>query len=144
MPDIHCPDYLCTLAPMPTVAPDVWRCRKHGPFKVNTGSMNSVAEEVAERDRILEIHEERQPDTLEWLRAEMEDLFIRRARYDKMASVNANDAREVLQRKGYRTGPWMGALFRTENWERTGQTVASTAAGSHARILWCYQLKGYF
>lgn len=90
--------------------------------------------EMAEKERILDLHEDRHPDTLDWLRREMRDRYFRTG-----VPVNANDAREVLAANGIDTGPWMGALFRTKEWENTGETAKSTAPGSHARILWCYR-----
>lgn len=91
--------------------------------------------EVEAKQRALDAHEDRKGSTLDALRAEMARICITEGRY-----VDANDARQVLESWGEETGPWMGALFRTKGWRNTGEVVKSTAVGSHARILWRYDL----
>jgi len=89
--------------------------------------------EVQKKERILNAHEDNHQEILALLRAEMAELSRREER-----AVDANDARSVLDSWGIDTGPWMGALFRSSEWENTGEITKSTAAGSHARILWRY------
>ena len=91
--------------------------------------------EVTAKHRALDAHEDRKGSTLDALRAEMTRICITEGRY-----VDANDARQILELWGEETGPWMGALFRTKGWRNTGEVVKSTAVGSHARILWRYDL----
>ncbi len=95
--------------------------------------IDAFSDEEAERDRILAAHNANHGPMLVRLRSAMRDLSFREWR-----PVNANDARTVLDLWGIPTGPWMGALFRSKNWTNTGETVKSTAMGSHARILWTY------
>jgi hypothetical protein len=136
---------------MPTVSPDFVVCRRHGAYRIDppltrkeTSEAEQLAIEQGIKERILDLHEEQKQHPLEWLRQEMRQLYLDRVTHDgwNSAQVNANDARFVLETAGLTTGPWMGALFRAGDWERTGQTVPSTAEGSHARILWCYRLRG--
>lgn len=95
--------------------------------------------EIEEKERILEMHSQNHASVLAWLRVCMVGVYLRRVDSGGPAYVTANDARKVMATHNIPTGPWMGALFRTKDWVATGDTVKSTAEGSHARILWCYR-----
>lgn len=100
---------------------------------MNTDGLPLFDMEEQKKEAVLADLQQRYGSVLEALRAAM------RSRYAMTGEpVHANHAREVLDRWGIDTGPWMGALFRSREWEATGGFVKSTAAGSHARILWTY------
>lgn len=59
------------------------------------------------------------------------------------AFVTADDARRVydqLENRPRKTS-FLGAVFKSEEWEWTGQMVKSLRAGRHAGLLYCWRLK---
>jgi hypothetical protein len=88
-------------------------------------------------------------DALKHIREELADLY--RARVDRqsysavdISFVTADDARRAynrLQGRPLKTA-FLGAVFKSAEWEWTGRMVKSARASRHSGLLYCWKLKG--
>ena len=55
--------------------------------------------------------------------------------------VHADQVAQKLAARGIELGPEAGSIFRTSDWENTGEFIKSSRVSNHARILWVWRLK---
>lgn len=97
------------------------------------------------KEQALIDHEEHKGEAIRWLRKEMAKLYLERVRDNPSASVSAEDARAAYLASNFpqeysQTLAFMGAVFRGNDWEFTGERFRSQHPANHARELkqWRY------
>lgn len=128
-----------------TLAPGYMKCFMHGLVKVATPdppappppppAFTDEEEEEgrARRDAVMAAHEENHTSDLERARAFARELARSR-------NVTSDDVRAWADEVGVERGPWMGAVFRTQDFEHVGWTT-SREPKQHARTLRVWALR---
>lgn len=100
--------------------------------------MNSLAAEVAAKEAGIAAATEGNESVLELAR----EIAVEFAKRDPDRETSSAEVGIELKRRGYAIGNWMGALFRTDQWEFTGRFKQNYRDGTHAREVRVWRLKG--
>jgi hypothetical protein len=90
------------------------------PASVYVFDSDDAAEGVRRKEEALDGHEGRQHNRLELCRRYLTSLARERLVLDPLATVNSDDARAFCDAEGIERGPWMGSIFRGDDWVSVG------------------------
>lgn len=116
---------------------------------MSEGQLSMLPEEEAKKERVLSRMEEEplRRYLLEKCRDYAKRLYLdRRQRLGEEAHVTADDVRRYFENEldppDWLDRNMLGATFKTDEWEPTGDYVRSETPGSHGNLLTCWRWTG--
>jgi hypothetical protein len=104
---------------------------------------------VQNKERELELHDDRKKEAIVWLRKQLAKLYQQRTSLHPSygAFVTADDARRIYDASRFpkeysQSHTFFGSIFRGNDWKPTGQRVPSLHPANNARSIMCWQYVG--